>query len=166
MGDDQWLSGCGVTISKTAKRCLKRKYLMAWVIREVMFLLTWHGKGRRRGPRASVVTLYDPDAPTGSGWWHWVVINIPPSVTELAQGAGSGSGLPAGALQTRTDYGQPGYGGAAPPPGRTHRYIFTIHALKVERIDLDAQSSAAMVGFMTHMNSLGRRHSPSRTANS
>jgi Raf kinase inhibitor-like YbhB/YbcL family protein len=64
--------------------------------------------------------------------------------------------LPAGALQTRTDFGAPGYGGAAPPPGPAHRYIFTLHALGVERIDVTDQSSAALVGFMTNMNSLGK----------
>lgn len=108
------------------------------------------------GTKSFVVTCYDPDAPTGSGWWHWVVINIPGSAKELPGGAGSGSGLPHGAVQTRTDFGQPGYGGAAPPPGRTHHYMFTIHALKVEKLDLDPQSSAAMVGYMTNMNSLGK----------
>jgi Raf kinase inhibitor-like YbhB/YbcL family protein len=108
------------------------------------------------GTKSFVVNCYDPDAPTGSGWWHWVVINIPASAKELPGGAGSGSGLPSGAVQTRTDFGQPGYGGAAPPPGRTHHYVFTIHALKVDKLDLDPQSSAALVGYMTNMNSLGK----------
>jgi len=116
--------------------------------------LAWDGAPE--GTKSFVLTCYDPDAPTGSGWWHWVVINIPASAKELPGGAGSGSGLPSGAVQTRTDFGQPGYGGAAPPPGRTHHYIFTIHALKVEKLDLDPQSSAALVGYMTHMNSLGK----------
>jgi Raf kinase inhibitor-like YbhB/YbcL family protein len=116
--------------------------------------LAW--EGAPEGTKSFVLTCYDPDAPTGSGWWHWVVINIPASAKELPGGAGSGSGLPAGAVQTRTDFGQPGYGGAAPPPGRTHHYIFTIHALKVEKLDLDPQSSAALVGYMTNMNSLGK----------
>ncbi len=116
--------------------------------------LAWDGAPE--GTKSFVVTLYDPDAPTGSGWWHWVIINIPASVKELPEGAGSGAGLPAGALQTRTDYGAPGFGGAAPPPGKPHRYIFTVHALKVERLDLDEQASAALVGYMTNMNSLGK----------
>jgi Raf kinase inhibitor-like YbhB/YbcL family protein len=116
--------------------------------------LAW--EGAPEGTKSFVVTCYDPDAPTGSGWWHWVIINIPASAKELPGGAGSGSGLPSGAVQTRTDFGQPGYGGAAPPPGRTHHYIFTIHALKVDKLDLDPQSSAALVGYMTNMNSLGK----------
>jgi Raf kinase inhibitor-like YbhB/YbcL family protein len=88
--------------------------------------------------------------------WHWIVINIPASVKELAEGAGNGGSLPPTALQTRTDFGAPGYGGAAPPPGSPHRYIFTVHALKVERLELEADTTAAMVGYITHMNSLGK----------
>jgi len=116
--------------------------------------LAWEGVPE--GTKSFVVTVYDPDAPTGSGWWHWVVANIPANVKELPSDSGSGKGLPAGALQTRTDFGAPGYGGAAPPPGPAHRYIFTVHALKVERLDVTDQASAAMVGFMTNMNSLGK----------
>ncbi|HUA89790.1 MAG TPA: YbhB/YbcL family Raf kinase inhibitor-like protein, partial [Steroidobacteraceae bacterium] len=102
------------------------------------------------------VTLYDPDAPTGSGWWHWVVANIPATTDTLPRGCGSGQGgLPRGALQTRTDFGRPGYGGAAPPPGKAHRYIFTVHALSAEQIDVDENASGALVGFLTHMHSLG-----------
>lgn len=108
------------------------------------------------GTRSFVVTCYDPDAPTGSGWWHWLVVNIPADCRELPEGAGSGKApLPAGALETRTDFGGPGYGGAAPPPGRNHRYIFAVHALKVDHIDVGAEASGAMVGFNIHMNSLG-----------
>jgi len=108
------------------------------------------------GTRSVVVTLYDPDAPTGSGWWHWVVANVPASCSELPRGCGSGQGgLPRGAVQTRTDFGSSGYGGAAPPPGGPHRYIFTVHALKVDQIDVNETSSGAMVGFLVHMHSLG-----------
>jgi Raf kinase inhibitor-like YbhB/YbcL family protein len=116
--------------------------------------LAW--EGAPTGTKSFVVTCYDPDAPTGSGWWHWVVANIPAQAKELAAGSGSGKGLPAGAIQTRTDFGAPGYGGAAPPPGGDHPYIFTVHALKVDHLDVDEQASAAMVGFLTNMNSLGK----------
>src|ERR1700691_3675117 len=116
--------------------------------------LAW--EGAPEGTKSFVVTCYDPDAPTGSGWWHWVVANIPASAKELAAGSGSGKGLPPGSLQTRTDFGAPGYGGAAPPPGPAHHYIFSIYALKVEHLDLTDQASAAMVGFMSNMNSLGK----------
>jgi len=107
--------------------------------------------------KSFVVTIYDPDAPTGSGWWHWVVFNIPAAATELAQGAGSGkAALPDGAVQGRTDYGAPGFGGACPPPGdKPHRYVFTVWALKVEKLDLTPDASAALVGYMTRANSLG-----------
>jgi Raf kinase inhibitor-like YbhB/YbcL family protein len=101
--------------------------------------LAW--KDAPEGTRSFVVTCYDPDAPTGSGWWHWVIANIPENVSELPTGAGSTGGpLPGGALQTRTDFGSPGYGGAAPPPGRDHRYIFTVHALKVDKLDVGADA--------------------------
>lgn len=79
------------------------------------------------GTRSFAITLYDPDAPTGSGWWHWVVINIPATVSSLPAGAGSGdNNLPEPAEMTRTDFGGNVYGGAAPPPGPEHHYIFTI----------------------------------------
>ena len=76
------------------------------------------------GCKSFVVTCYDPDAPTGSGWWHWIVANLPADTRVLPQGAGSGlAPLPEEAVQTRTDFGQTGYGGAAPPKGESHRYI-------------------------------------------
>ena len=107
------------------------------------------------GTKSFALTLYDRDAPTGSGWWHWVVVNIPPSVTQLAAGA-SPSKMPAGSVETRTDFGKPGYGGPCPPPGdKPHHYLFTIYALKVDKLDLDAQASGAMAGYMIRANSLG-----------
>lgn len=117
--------------------------------------LAW--EGAPAGTKSFVVTVYDPDAPTGSGWWHWVVVDIPASAKELPRGSGSGKGeLPKGARQTRTDFGKPGYGGPCPPPGNPHHYIFTIHALKVDQLEVDPDASAAMVGFMTNSNSLGK----------
>ncbi len=103
------------------------------------------------GTHSFAVTAYDPDAPTGSGWWHWVVFNIPADVRELPTGAGDpASGLaPAAAVQSRTDYGSAGFGGACPPVGHgPHRYQFKLFALDVDRLDLSPDSSAALVGFM------------------
>jgi Raf kinase inhibitor-like YbhB/YbcL family protein len=109
------------------------------------------------GTKSFVLTVYDPDAPTGSGWWHWVVYNIPADATELPAGAGSGKAkLPAGAVEGRTDFGKAGYGGACPPPGdKAHRYIFTLYALKVDKLEVPADASAAMIGFMTKANAIG-----------
>ncbi|OWJ67333.1 YbhB/YbcL family Raf kinase inhibitor-like protein [Inquilinus limosus] len=119
--------------------------------------LAW--SGAPAGTKSFVVTAYDPDAPSGSGWWHWVVADIPAGVTALPQGAGavSGQGLPAGAVQGRTDYGSSAYGGPCPPQGdKPHRYIFTVHALSVDRLPADPQASAAMVGFALHGSEIGR----------
>ena len=109
--------------------------------------------------KSFAVTVYDPDAPTGSGWWHWIVFNIPPGVTSLPAGAGKpeGGGAPQGAVQSRTDYGQPGYGGPCPPAGdKPHRYIFTVYALKVDQLPLKSDASGAMVGFYLNQNALGK----------
>ncbi len=117
--------------------------------------LTW--QNAPEGTKSYVVTVYDPDAPTGSGWWHWVVYDIPATATELPQGAGSGkAALPEGAKQGRTDFGAPGFGGACPPPGdKPHRYVFTVYALKVDKLEVPADASPAMIGFMTKANALG-----------
>ena len=95
------------------------------------------------------ITCYDPDAPTGSGFWHWLVVNTPANVSELELDAGSAGGkLPAGALQTRTDFGAPGYDGPCPPEGdHPHRYLFTVFAVMAERLEVKADTSAAVVGF-------------------
>jgi len=116
--------------------------------------LRW--SGAPAGTRSFALTVYDPDAPTGSGWWHWVVFDIPASVSELPQGAGNAAGqLPAGTVQGRTDFGAPGYGGPCPPAGdKPHRYIFTVYALKTAKLDVPSGSSAAMVGFMINANKL------------
>jgi len=116
--------------------------------------LSW--SGAPMGTKSFVVTAYDPDAPTGSGWWHWVVFNIPATVTALPLNAGSGKGMPAGAVQSRTDFGMTGYGGACPPPGQVHRYVFTVYALGAEKLDLNKDASAALVGFMTTANGLAK----------
>ncbi|MBL8318478.1 MAG: YbhB/YbcL family Raf kinase inhibitor-like protein [Burkholderiaceae bacterium] len=119
--------------------------------------LEW--KNPPKGTKSFAVTVYDPDAPTGSGWWHWVVYNIPAASTMLAEGAGAadGKGLPNGAVQGRTDFGAPGFGGACPPKGdKPHRYIFTVYALKTEKIEAPADGTAALIGFMINANKLGQ----------
>ncbi|MDO4248957.1 MAG: YbhB/YbcL family Raf kinase inhibitor-like protein [Neisseria sp.] len=107
--------------------------------------------------KSFVLTIYDKDAPTGLGWTHWVVANIPATVKKLPAGiTAKGKNLPNGALQTRTDFGIPGYGGACPPEGRKHRYEITLTALKVEKLPtIKADATPALVGFFTKANSLG-----------
>jgi Raf kinase inhibitor-like YbhB/YbcL family protein len=107
--------------------------------------------------RGFAVTCYDPDAPTGSGFWHWVLPNLPAATKELARGAGSGGELPAGAFHVRNDFGESAYGGAAPPPGdRVHRYVFAVHALDVEQLEATPEASCAYVGFNLTFHVLSR----------
>lgn len=117
--------------------------------------LKW--SGAPAGTKSFAVTCYDPDAPTGSGFWHWLVVNIPPDVTELGAGAGStGGALPKGALQTRTDYGFAGYGGPCPPEGdHPHRYLFTVFAVN-EMLGVNADTPAAQIGFNLHFKTLAK----------
>lgn len=113
--------------------------------------LEWHGAPA--GTKSFAVTVYDPDAETGSGWWHWVVYNIPATTTSLPADAGDASKhlLPAGTVQGNTDFGAPGYGGPCPPVGdKPHHYHFTVYALNVTKIDLPANATAAYVGFNIH----------------
>ncbi|WP_417067477.1 YbhB/YbcL family Raf kinase inhibitor-like protein [Niveibacterium terrae] len=109
------------------------------------------------GTRSFALTVYDPDAPTGSGWWHWVVYNLPATTHALPRGIGKGAQLPAGALSGRTDFGGTGFGGACPPVGdKPHRYIFTVHALKVEKLDVPADASPALIGFAINANRIAK----------
>jgi len=109
------------------------------------------------GTKSFALLAHDPDAPTGSGWWHWVVYNIPADVTSLPAGAGDPKRnlMPPGVVQGRTDYGSAGYGGPCPPPGAPHRYYFRLFALKVPKLDLPADATAAFVGFNVNASSLG-----------
>jgi Raf kinase inhibitor-like YbhB/YbcL family protein len=119
--------------------------------------LSW--SGAPAGTKSFALTLYDPDAPTGSGFWHWVMFNIPPDVTHLASGAGDpkSPAAPKGAVQSRTDFGTPGYGGPAPPKGdKPHRYQFTIFAVDLDKLDADENTSAAVVGFNLNFHTLAK----------
>jgi len=110
--------------------------------------LSW--SGAPAATKSFAITMYDPDAPTGSGWWHWVVYNIPATTMSLPSGAGDASKnlLPAGAMQGNTDFGTPGYGGPCPPPGsKPHHYQITVYALNVDKIDVPANATAAYIGF-------------------
>ncbi len=109
------------------------------------------------GTKSLAVTVYDPDAPTGSGWWHWVVYNLPPDATGLPKGIGKGAELPAGAKQGRNDFGGHDFGGACPPVGdKPHHYFFTVHALKTEKIDVPDDASPALIGYMLHANLIAK----------
>lgn len=106
--------------------------------------------------RSFTVTCFDPDAPTPSGFWHWLVVNLPSSVTELSQGAASVQ-LPGSAFALRNDYGEVGYGGPYPPEGdRPHRYFFVVHAVDVAALDLTTDSSAAYASFNLAFHTLAR----------
>ena len=113
--------------------------------------LSW--SGAPEGTRSFAVTCFDPDAPTGSGFWHWTVANIPADVSDLAEGAA----VPSGAVEGRTDFGTPGFGGAAPPQGHgPHRYIFTVFAVDVERLDVTPDNSGAIFGFNLYFHTLAK----------
>ncbi|GII94766.1 YbhB/YbcL family Raf kinase inhibitor-like protein [Sinosporangium siamense] len=118
--------------------------------------LRW--SGAPAGTRSYAVTCFDPDAPTGSGFWHWVLFDLPPEITELPAGAGGGDfkGLPPGAIHARNDYSRKEYGGAAPPPGSPHRYLFTVHALAADTLGVDSDAPPAVVGFNITANTLAR----------
>jgi Raf kinase inhibitor-like YbhB/YbcL family protein len=119
--------------------------------------LEWSGAPKEA--KSFAVTVYDPDAPTGSGWWHWSVVNIPADVTKLDPDAGAAGGakLPKGAAPVRIDYGVAAWGGTCPPPGdKPHRYVFTVHALKVDKLDLPPDGTAALAGFMINANTIAK----------
>lgn len=119
--------------------------------------LKW--SGAPKDAKSFAVTVYDPDAPTGSGWWHWFVINIPANVTELPADAGAvgGAKLPEGASHVRIDYGVAGWGGVCPPEGDPpHRYIFTVHALGTDKLELPMDATAALAGFMVNANTIAK----------
>jgi len=139
MGDAQVYSGFGMTGQNISPH------------------LRWHGFPA--DTQGFAVTCYDPDAPTGSGFWHMLLIDVPASVTELATGAVSGdlSGLPAGAFCVRNDYGSKDFGGAAPPAGDPpHRYVFAVHALDTGALGIDSDVSPAVAGFNLRFHTIAR----------
>ena len=122
--------------------------------RNVSPQLSWSGFPGQT--RSFCVTCFDPDAPTPAGFWHWALVNLPASVTELPQGAGS-QNPPDGALALRNDYSEVGYGGAYPPEGdRAHRYFFVVHAVDVDRLDLTPESTATYASFNLVFHTLAR----------
>jgi len=117
--------------------------------------LKW--SGAPEGTKSFAITAYDPDAPTGSGWWHWQAVNIPVAVNELAAGAGQpgANRMPEGSMQIENDYGSRGFGGACPPQGHgVHRYRFTVHALSTDKLELPENASGALAGYMINAHTL------------
>ena len=115
--------------------------------------LSW--KDAPKGTKSFAVTVYDPDAPTGSGWWHWVVFDI--SKDKFILPSGFGNSESKDVIQSMTDFGKTGFGGACPPKGdKAHRYIFTVHALDIETISLDKNSNPALVGYYLNAHSLAK----------
>ncbi|MDN5088468.1 YbhB/YbcL family Raf kinase inhibitor-like protein [Aliarcobacter butzleri] len=115
--------------------------------------LSW--ENAPKGTKSFAITVYDPDAPTGSGWWHWVVFDIPSNKTTLASGFGNSDSKEA--IQSITDYGKTGFGGACPPVGdKAHRYIFTVHALDIETLGLDKNTNAATVGYYINSHTIAK----------
>lgn len=118
-----------------------------------------HWSGAPAGTKSFAVTIYDPDAPTGSGWWHWTVFNIPATVTGLLANAGAENShsLPAGAVEGRTDFGFSHFGGPCPPAGdNPHHYQVTVYALKLTKLPLDSNAPGAMLGFYLHFNTIAK----------
>ena len=119
--------------------------------------LAWSGFPAQTASFA--VTCFDPDAPTGCGWWHWLLLDVPASVTSLAQGVGSEAGdqLPPGAWHLTNSYGTAAFGGAAPPPGDyPHKYVFAVHALDVAQLGIDSSVSQEVAGFNLTAHTIAR----------
>ena len=116
--------------------------------------MSW--KDAPKGTKSFAVTVFDPDAPTGSGWWHWIVVNIPANVTRLQSGV-SGKAMPKGAIEIKNDFGMRGFGGACPPKAdKAHRYIFTVYALDVEKLDVKPETNAPVVGYKINAHTISK----------
>jgi hypothetical protein len=119
--------------------------------------LSW--KNAPEGTKSFAITMYDPDAPTGSGWWHWMVFDIPEGNNELVSGAGNTKLklTPKGVIQSITDYGVTGYGGPCPPEGHgLHQYVITVYALKTDKLGLNESTNPAVVGYYLWNNTLAK----------
>ena len=117
-------------------------------------MLEW--KAPPKGTKSFAITFFDTSAPTGSGFWHYVAYDIPPNVNKVELGDLAAARLPSGAKEGNTDLGKPGYFGPCPPVGRKHKYLYTIHALKTDKLDVPANATAALVSFNLWMNTLGK----------
>jgi Raf kinase inhibitor-like YbhB/YbcL family protein len=117
----------------------------------------FHWSNAPSGTKSFAITIFDPDAPTGGGWWHWVIFNIPGTVLELPAGAGNKESrrLPPAGVQCRNDYGEPGYGGPCPPPGATHRYLVRVYALNVEKLPFGSETPAGKMAKQIEAHSIG-----------
>ena len=115
-----------------------------------------HWSDAPEGTKSFAITVYDPDAPTGSGWWHWIVVNIPADVTKLPAGV-SGKSMPKGAIEIANDYGIAAFGGPCPPKGdKPHRYVFTVYALDVPKLDLKPDTKAPVAGYMINAHTIAK----------
>jgi Raf kinase inhibitor-like YbhB/YbcL family protein len=115
----------------------------------------FHWSGAPSGTRSFAITIFDPDAPTGAGWWHWVLFNIPGTVFELSAGAGGKGSIPPGSVQCRNDYGEWGYGGPCPPVGTTHRYFARVYAVNVEKLSSGPETPPEKVAKQIEEHSIG-----------
>ncbi len=115
--------------------------------------LRW--KDAPKGTKSFAITMYDPDAPTGSGWWHWIVFNIDKNTKSLVSNASALKKLPKQSIQSKTDFGGFEFGGACPPTGdKAHAYVTTVYALDVEALKLDKEASSALVGYMLNAHTI------------
>jgi Raf kinase inhibitor-like YbhB/YbcL family protein len=138
-------------------RPLDAKFAHSWAAGSKDLSPELHWSGFPKETRSFAVTCYDPDAATGSGFWHWMLLGLPPGVTALRRGAGIGADLPKGAFHIRNDLGGKVYLGPAPPKGdRPHRYVFAVHALDVAALDVTEEMTAAFVGFNMTPHTLAR----------
>jgi Raf kinase inhibitor-like YbhB/YbcL family protein len=110
------------------------------------------------GTKSFALVMHDPDAPTGGGWWHWIVYNLPADVTSLPADAGDPKKnlMPTGVVQGHSDYGTPGYGGPCPPPGKPHHYYLRLYALKVPKLEVPTGATGALIGSSVSANALAK----------